>query len=169
MTASKRPAFNRSSSIHGERPRDLERIVASDGLVFRPEVRMLNGTGPLTAPLRVLYMDGSPESLRAYEACADAGIDFSLVVTEPGEGVFLHDGLLHLDFNGQEAIERGVAFAKDLYSQMEPLIVEALSSGPWGEAWQGDRSVAEAVECEREKREGLLSEAITNYRESRGG
>lgn len=132
-----------------------------DGLVFRENVRMLNGSGPLNEPMRVLYIDGSSESLKAYEACENAHLDFSVVVTDPGSGVLLHDRLLHTDFRGLEAVARGIEFARRLYDQMEPLIDEALPEAMRALAEQRDNPVAAAVEAEREERHTLVQRAMS--------
>lgn len=125
---------------------------------------MLNGTGPLNEPMRVLYMDGSLESVHAYEKCEQAQIDFSVVETEPGTGVTLHDRLLHADFGGLEAIERGIAFAKQLYDEMEPLIEDALPE-PMRTATSGPSNpIADAVEAEREERHKLVQELMARAR-----
>lgn len=136
----------------------------ADGLVFRDEVRMLNGRGPLNAPMRTLYVDGSDESLKAFDICEQANIDFSVQAIAPGEPVVLHDRLLHIDFTGVNEVRQGVELVAGLYQTVRSSIEGAITPSMRTHAASRKDVVEAAIEAEAEERHKVMQHAIAAFR-----
>lgn len=139
--------------------------VTPDGLVFRDTVRMLGDAGPLNPPMRTLFVDGSPESEFIFAVCENAGVDYSLVLVDPGEGVVWHDHLLYCDYHGLANIRSALAFAQKLYGEMDSLIDEALPESMRLHSPQDQEEARARLELERAERKRLMEEAVARFQQ----
>lgn len=137
------------------------------GLVFRPEVRMLNGTGPVTSPMRTLFVDGSPESRRAFEWCDEHAVDMSVQITDPGNPVVLHDRFLHVDFVGFERIKIGIELARKLEDETNALIAAAPILDSWKVSTEEYGVVDSTLKAEEQERRLLMEQAVQKFESSK--